>query len=209
MATDFSIKNVLSLLQKWDQEIGLFFEGLPVVSGNREFFEKSQNFVPKFTQFPLKKFCIPSGYHLNYRLGSGKTSDVYCVSPESNLKTFLVLKFPKEPKYQEIVNCEAQLMFDMADNNNLFQNPYLAKIETTISVQSKGLGSLTGFISYPCGIDKTDGKLSLVAPNKLFIVRIFVFKGSFQHTEQLSENLVKEKRIPPDQDIDTKDVFKR
>ena len=191
MATDFSIKNVLSLLQKWDQEIGLFFEGLPVVSGNREFFEKSQNFVPKFTQFPLKKFCIPSGYHLNYRLGSGKTSDVYCVSPESDLKTFLVLKFPKEPKYQEIVNCEAQLMFDMADNNNLFQNPYLAKIETTISVQSKGLGSLTGFISYPCGIDKTDGKLSLVAEDirDLVVALQALHKADFLHRDITPENV--------------------
>ena len=161
MATGFSIKNVLLLLQNWDEEIGLS-AGLPVVSG----------------------------YNLNYRLGSGKTSEVYCVSPDSDPKTFLVLKFPK-PNYQEIVDHEAQLMSEMADKDALFQNPSLAKIERPISVQSKGVDSLPGFISYPCGIDKTDGKLSLVAKDigDLVVALRALHEAGFLHRDVTPENI--------------------
>ena len=134
-------ENVLQLLAEWDEEIG----------------ERSSGFKP-----------IVSGYTINYRLGSGKTSDVYCVS-ENSTNDILVLKVPKGDSFsQGVVDCEAEMMADLNDKD-CFENEHLAKIYETIDV-TVGDSPRRGFLSYPCGLDKKDGKLSLVSKDVICLV---------------------------------------
>ena len=142
MGHDTLFENVLKLLEEWDKEIG----------------ERSSGFKP-----------IVSGCTINYRLGSGKTSDVYCVS-ENDSNDILVLKVPKEDlNSQEVVRHEAEMMVDLNDKKCFFENEHLAKISETVDI-TVGDSFRRGFLSYPCGLDKKDGKLSLVSKDIICLV---------------------------------------
>jgi len=140
---DTYFESVLKLLEEWDKEIG----------------ERSSGFKP-----------IVSGYTINYRLGSGKTSDVYCVS-ENRSNDILVLKVPKEDSNsQEVVCHEVEMMLDLNNKKYFFDNDHLAKIDQTVDV-TVGDSCRVGFLSYPCGLDKKDGKLSLVSKDAIDLVK--------------------------------------
>jgi hypothetical protein len=158
-AMNVPITQVLLLLQKWDRQIA-----------------DTQSQLPS-----------TPGYEIRYRLGSGKTSDVFCVSPNSESEKFLVFKSSK-PNYQEVVEREALLMGEMLENDELSECPHLAKYETTVEDSS---GHTIGFVSYPCGIDKTDGKLSLNVEDVKDLVTTLrlLHKAKFYHRDVTPNNI--------------------
>jgi len=122
MGETVNIRNVLLLIQQLDRGAKSFLNRLPEVEN----------------------------FKMRSLLGSGKTSDVYCVE-DSGEQHFMALKVPKDG-YQHVIVSEGVFMQMMQESGPLKEHlDCFAKIHQVVSVTIGGEEKKSALVTYPCG----------------------------------------------------------